>query len=402
MPWNDQSNGGPWGGSGGGGRGGPWGQGPRGPRGGGPRGPGQQPPDLEDLIRQMQDRFGKMFGGGRGGRGGGFAPIALVLIMALGAWVAWPGSGWYIVEANQVGVVLRFGKFHREEGNGFHLKLPYPLEVAETPAAEESQTARIDGSQRGQRGARSGQTSSETLMLTGDGNIVDLQFRVQWEVGNRPGDVADFLFKIDDPEGALLSVAESAMREIIGQTPLQPILANEIGDISRRVQALIQQTLDEYEAGIEIRNVIIERPALPSAENPGDRGNVERDPLAAFRDVENAEQERQRSIEDARATANRVVPEARGDAERIIQQANAYRDSVIAEAAGEAERFRLIYEQYRLAPEVTRQRMFLETLERVLGSSEKVIIDDEGGGVVPYLPLNELNRGGAGARTNNQ
>ncbi len=392
MPWNDSSNGGPWGSGGQGGRGGPWGQGPR---GGGPRGPGQQPPDLEDVIRQMQDRFRGFFGGG-GGKGAGFAPVALVLFLGLLAWVAWPGSGWYTVQSNEVGVVLRFGKFDRTNVPGFHFKLPYPLEVAETPAAEESRDTNIGGIPQGT--GRSGAANTETLMLTGDGNIVDLQFRVQWEIGDRPGDVANFLFKIDNPEGALESVAESAMREVIGQTPLQPILANEIADIGRRTQALIQKTLDEYEAGIQIRNVIIERPALPMGENPAAADDVTQSPLAAFRDVENAEQERQRSIEEARATANRVVPEARGRAERVIQEANAYRDSVIAEAAGESERFRLIYEQYRLAPEVTRQRMFLETLEKVLGASNKIIIDDESGeGVVPYLPLNELNRRPGGA-----
>ncbi len=389
MPWNDQSNGGPWGGQGG--RGGPWGQGPR---GGGPRGPGQQPPDLEDVIRQLQGRMRGIFGGGKGG-GGGFAPAALLIALALIVWVVWPGSGWYIVQPNEVGVVLRFGKFHREDPNGFHLKLPFPIERAETPTAQESRSTPIDGSSAVRRG-RAG-PSPDTLMLTGDGNIVDLQFTVQWEIGDRPGDVANYLFEIDEPEQALISVSESAMREVIGQTPLQPILANEIGDIRRQVQTLIQDTLDEYKSGIQIRNVIIERPTLPSAENQADRGNVERDPLAAFRDVENAEQERQRSIEDARAYANRVVPVARGEAEQIIQQANAYRDSVIAEAAGQSERFRLVYEQYRLAPEVTRQRMFLETLEKVLGRSEKVILDDQGGqGVVPYLPLNELNRRPAG------
>jgi modulator of FtsH protease HflK len=190
----------------------------------------------------------------------------------------------------------------------------------------------------------------------------------------------------------LRMVAESVMREVIGQSSVRPIISNEIGGIAARVREGMQATLDQYEIGIVVTEVAIDRPTLPQAQDPARRGDPTQDPLAAFRDVENAEQEKQKAIQDARAYANRVVPEARGNAQRLIEEANGYRESLVAEANGQAERFRSIYNEYRLAPQVTRQRMYLETMERVLGSADKILLDNEGSGVVPYLPLNELKR----------
>jgi membrane protease subunit HflK len=395
---SENRNGGPWGSGGGsGGGGGPWGQPPRGPRGGGggPRGGGggQTPPDLDDLIRQFQRALGRLLGsgGGRGGRGGSGAPILLVIALGLVVWVVWPGSGWYQVRPDQQGVVLRFGAFNRTTPPGAHLKLPIPFERVQLPNVTELNTVQIGVGREGVGTART-RTSSDTdsLMLTGDENIVDLSFTIQWVINTER--TTDFLFNLEEPREAVQAVSEAAMREVIGQTALQPIISQEIASVSGRVQAKIQETLDAYEAGVTITSVLIQRPTLPEADNPNDRGNVERDPRTAFLEVENAEQEKQKSIQDARAYSNSVIPDARGRAQQIVEEARGYRDSVIAEAAGDAERFDLIYEQYRLAPEVTRRRMFLETMEQVLRRANKVILDEGEGssGVVPYLPLNEL------------
>ena len=392
----EHRNGGPWGSGGGGG--GPWGQPPRGgPRGNGPRGGGSQPPpDLDDLIRQFQRGIGRLFGGsggGRGGRSGAGAPILIIMALAIIIWVVWPGSGWYQVAPSQQGVVLRFGAFDRSTGPGAHLKLPVPFERVLLPNVTQVNTVDVGDNRDGATAPRRTVGDTESLMLTGDENIVDLSFTVQWIINTEQ--TADYLFNLDDPDEAVSAVAESAMREIIGQTELQPIISEEIAGVAGRVQAKIQETLDAYQAGVTITDVLIQRPTLPEADNPADRGDVQRDPRAAFLDVENAEQEKQESIQIARAYANSVIPDARGGARGIVEQANAYRESVIAEAAGDAERFNLIYDQYRLAPDVTRRRMFLETMELVLRRSNKVILDEnsEGSnGVVPYLPLNELNQ----------
>ncbi|MCG8441376.1 MAG: FtsH protease activity modulator HflK, partial [Caulobacterales bacterium] len=351
------------------------------------------------FIRQLQRGLGGALGGGRGGRsGGGLGPMLLVLAVAIVIWVGLPNSGWFMVAPNQQGVILRFGDYHRSAGPGFHLKLPIPFERVLKPAVTQLNEIQIGGIADVPRG-RGASAETDSLMLTGDENIVDLEFTVQWVINTEA--TADYLFNIDNPDTVVRAVTESAMREVIGQTALQPIITEDIGGVARRVRDIVQATLNEYEAGVTITDVLVQRPTLPQAENPNDRGDVTRDPLAAYLDVENAQQENQKTIQDARAYANRVIPEARGDAQRIREAAAGYRDSVVAEAAGDAERFRLIYEQYRLAPQVTRQRMFLETMEKVLGASNKVILDEENGsgsGLVPYLPLNEFTRNQGASR----
>ncbi len=399
MPWNDNSNGGsPWG-SGQGGNKGPWGDKPRGQGGGGrgPQGGGQPPADLEDLVRQLQARFGGVFGGGSGGGrgrgGGGFGAFFLLIAIAIIAWFVWPGSGWYVVDSNQRGVVLRFGKVDRVQPAGFHFKLPYPIEVAETPQTARIQTEEIGG------------TVSDSLMLTGDQNIVELQFDIQWEVGNRDGDVERFLFRIDNPQDTLRSVAESAMREVVGQTRLQPVLQNDPA-IASQVRTVVQETLDQYEAGIRVVNVLVSTPNLPDqpvqvvARNEQGRpitqnGQVQTQnisPLRAFRDVQDARSEKETAIQNATAIANSIVPEARGRAERILAEGRAYRASVIAEARGEADRFLSIFEQYQQFPEVVRTQLHREAIERVLGRSDVIILDEGASGPIPYLSVNELTR----------
>ena len=371
MPWNDQSNGGgPWRG----GPQGPWGQPPRGGRGGG--GGGGQGPDLEDLIRQLQNRVRGLFGGGSGGRGAGPATIGLIVAFLGLVWVALPGSGWYLVQPDQQGVVLRFGQFDRVTPPGLNFKLPTPLETVELPAV--TVVHRVDvGFQEDERRGATRDIPGESLMLTGDENIVDIDFSVFWQIQ----DAREFLFEVRDPETAVKAVAESAMREVVGQNELEPIITRgrEIVEIDAR--ELIQSALDEYQTGILVTQVQLQKADPPARV------------IDAFRDVVNAGQDAEAAINQATAYRNQVVPEARGDAARIIQEAEAYREQTVADATGQAERFKLIYAEYAQAPDVTRQRMFLETMERVLGASNKIVIDDEAGsGVVPYLPLNELQR----------
>lgn len=378
MPWNDNA--------GGGGGGGPWGPGGgrkddnnpwgRGPGGNGRRGPGGEP-DLEDLIRQLQARLKGLFGGGKGsggGKAGGGIGIGVILAAAIGVWLVWPGSGWYVVGANEAGVVLRFGEYNRTTTPGFKLKLPYPVETVELPEVTDTKEMTIGTDQRG------------ITMLTQDENIVDLGFTVQWRVDTSyPDGVRDYLFNVRDVDGTVRAVAESAMREVAGTTALEPIITQGRVEVSQRTRTLMQETLDEYEAGVQVLNVNLQRAQAPEQV------------IDAFRDVDAAAQDAQRAQLNATSYANSIIPQARGEAARLIQGAQAYRESVIAEAQGQADRFVSIYTEFAQAPEVTRRRMYLETMERVLGRSDLIILDQQGGGAVPYLPLDQLGRNRAQA-----
>lgn len=374
MPWNDNAGGGgggPWG-SGGGRKddNNPWGQRPGGGRGRGPSGE----PDLEDLIRQLQDRLKGLFGGGKGsngsggggkgGKAGGIGIGAILAVIVL-AWVGF--TSWYVVAPQENGVVLRFGEYARTTGPGFRLKLPYPVETVLKPEVTRTQSIQIGTDQRG------------VTMLTQDENIVDLGFTVQWRVDPSEGGVRDFLFNVRDVREAVAAVSESAMREVVGTSQLQPIITTGRVEVSQRARALIQETLDEYEAGVQVLNVNLQRAQAPEQV------------IDAFRDVDAAAQDAERMRLNATAYANSVIPQARGEAARLVQSAQAYRESVIAEAQGQADRFVAIYTEYAQAPEVTRRRMYLETMERVLGRSDLIILDQQGG-AVPYLPLDQLGR----------
>ncbi|MEC7163565.1 MAG: FtsH protease activity modulator HflK [Pseudomonadota bacterium] len=276
----------------------------------------------------------------------------------------------------------RFGKFLTQTSPGLNYHLPWPIETAITPKV--TTVNRVDIGMRGGLEERRGSNAvtrdvpEESLMLTGDENIVDVDFSVFWVITNAP----DFLFNIQNPTGTVKAVAESTMREIIGQNDIQPILTEQRQKNEEQVKALMQQTLDSYGAGIGITQVKMQKVDPPAAV------------IDAFRDVQAARADQERARNEANSYANRVVPEAQGEAVRIRREAEAYRAQTVAEADGEATRFASIYDEYRNARGVTRQRMFLETLERVLGNTNKVIIDQEGGGsgVVPYLPLDQLNR----------
>ncbi len=366
MPWSSQNGGG----GGWKGGGGPWGPGPSG---------GGQSPDLEELLKRSQDRLKQAMPGG--GIGGGFLALILLVVAAVVGFYSFTVS----VQPNQEGVVLRFGELNRKLTPGLKFRWPYPVETVYLP--QKTNVNRVEVGLRASVGSSVfGTTTSsvvrdvpeESLMLTGDENIIDVDFVVLWRIM----DSADFLFNIQNPEATVKDVAESAMREVVGQNNIQPILTRSRHETEESVRGLMQRTLDHYGAGVEVTQVQMQKVDPPS------------EVIAAFRDVQAARADQERLQNEADAYANRVVPEARGDAQRILQGAEGYKQQTVAEASGRTDRFLKVYEEYAKAPEVTRKRMFLETMERVFGGTEKIIIDNsaQGAGVVPYLPLNELNR----------
>jgi membrane protease subunit HflK len=363
MPWNNQGgNGGGWQGGGGGNRG-PWGQGPS----------GQQPPNLEDIIKKGQDKLKNSLPGG----GGGTFGILVILFVAIAGWLA---SGFYTVEANQQGVVLRFGEKVALTQPGLNYHLPYPIETVEKPNVTEVNSIEIGFRQS--RGGGSASYAPESLMLTGDENIINIGFTVLWRIANG----SDFLFNVAQQELTIKAVAESAMREVIGRADLSYAITEGRSAIELEVQDKLQNVVDAYGLGVEISEVKLQESEPPQQV------------IDAFRDVQAAVADKERAQNEALAYANDIVPRARGEAEQIRQEAEGYRQQVIAEAEGEAARFISIYDEYKKAPEVTRQRIYIETLQEVLKGKNKVIIDSKTGGgqgVVPYLPLNELQNKGA-------
>jgi membrane protease subunit HflK len=356
--------------------GGPWGQGPKGPWGSGPQSSGPRPPDLEDLFRRGQDRLQSLLPGGHFSAMG----IALLVVAAVAIWLL---SGFFRVQSEELGVVLRFGKHVRTVQPGLNYHLPYPIETVLLPKALRVSTLsigmRYDESRRGGGGYRD--VPEESLMLTGDENIVDVDFTVLWRI--KPDGVGDFLFNIQNPEGTVKAVAESAMREVIGRTNIQPILTGARTTTEAAVQELMQKTLDGYKSGVLVQQVQMQKVDPPAQV------------IDAFRDVQAARADLERLQNEAQTYANRVVPDARGRASQILQVAQGYKEQAVAEAKGQTARFLKVYDEYKKAPDVTRQRIYLETMERVLGPADKVVIDpgtSGGPGVVPYLPLTDLSR----------
>jgi membrane protease subunit HflK len=365
MPWSNQSGGGPWGQGGGSGGGGPWGSGPKGGGAGGP-------PDLEEILRRSQDRLKTFIPGGAsfGGK-----TLAAVLLAAVVLWLA---TGFYTVRPNEVGINMIFGRYTGSTGEGLRYNLPYPIGQVVKPDVRARRTIPI-GYRPGAQG-RGRDVLEESLMLTSDENIVDIDFDVQWSVN--PARAQDFVFNLQNPEGTIKAVAESAMREVMGRRQIQNILTTEQGSISTEVKDIVQQTLDAYGSGVvvEVVQLIAVQPPAQVRE--------------AFFDVNAAQQDAERVQNEARTFASQVVPRARGEAAQKVQQAEAYREQAVAEATGQASRFTQVYDEYRKAPAVIRERIFLETMERVLGGMDKIIIDQsgQGSGVVPYLPLTEMQR----------
>ncbi len=372
MPWNNQGGG--W--QGGGGQG-PW---------GGRPGGGQQPPDLEELLRRSQEKVKKIFPGG-GGPGGGFSlggggskkPFILIPLILLGLWLA---SGLYRVQQEERGVVLRFGKQVALRDPGLHWHWPSPIETVLTPKVTRVNRVEVGFRSAGGAIGRSDgvrDMNNESLMLTGDENIVDINFVVLWFI-DRP---EDFLFKIRDPEITVKAVAESVVREIIGQTPFAEATTEGRKKIEDRAREEIQTTLDSYGAGISVQEVQVQKVDPPD------------EVIDAFRDVQRAQADRERAQNEAETYQNDILPRARGDAVKLEQQAEAYAQEVVARAEGDAQRFIAVYNEYAKAPDVTTRRLYIETMEDVLSNMNKVLIDGSAGsagGVVPYLPLPELER----------
>src|SRR5215467_4262547 len=349
MPWKNQG-------------GGPWGSGPKGPWGSGPQPVGPRPPDLEDLLRRGQDRLQQLLPGGY------FSGVGIAVIV-LFAIVIWAASGIFRVQSEELGVVLRFGKYVRDAEPGLRYHLPYPIETVLLPKALRVSTISIgmtliDDPTR--RGRTMRDVPEESLMLTGDENIVD----------------ADFMFNIQNPEGTVKAVAESAMREIVGKSNIQPILTGARTTTEIAVQQLMQRTLDNYGSGIQITQVQMQKVDPPAQV------------IDSFRDVQAARADLERLQNEAQTYANRVVPDARGRAAQILQAGEGYEQQAMAEARGQSARFLKVYEEYNKAKDVTRERIYLETMERILGGADKLVYDGGSsagqGGVVPYLPLSEL------------
>jgi modulator of FtsH protease HflK len=323
---------------------------------------GGQGPDLEEMMRRMQERFRGNGGGNdaaaRFGRGAG----VLGAILAAG----WLASGVYVINEGEQGVVTTFGAFTSVANPGLGAHWPWPVQSIRIEPVSLQRQAEI-----GQRNGKS--YREESSMLTRDQSIVDVNFIVQWRIK----DIKSYVFNVRSPDELVFAVAESAMREVVGQRDLDQIITTQRSEVQNSTRELMQRTLDSYKVGVEIAQVQLQSAAAPA------------EVIDAFNDVLRAEQEAEATINEANSYRNQIVPQARGDAQKQLQDASAYREQVVREAKGEAARFNQIYEQYRLNPRVTRQRLYLETVERVYGGANKVIVDGKAGSL-NYLPLDRL------------
>ncbi len=378
MPWNDNKggSGGPWGGGGSSNNNGesPWGRPPGGGSGGpkpsgGGSGGNKDRPDLEETLRRMQERFRRKGGGnGPGGSGGGgargFGVTGLVILLVI-ALVGWVFTGIYQVDERQRAVVLRFGTIHRTEDPGFRIRLPSPIEQHYIVAVNTVLSTEIGGA------------GEPNLMLTGDENIVDIDFVINWRIAQP----RDYLFNVVDEQNGrnelIEQIGQSAMREVVGTSAFEPITTGDRTGVELRVRQLMQDTLNSYQAGIEVDSISLRGASAPE------------EVVSVQREVSSAEQNKAKREADAIAYRNKVVPEAEGRARALLQEAEGYKTATVATARGEADRFNLIYNEYRSAPRVTRERMFLETMERVLGRTDNIILDTKAG-TVPILPLDQL------------
>lgn len=355
MTWNNQG-GGPWRQSGQG----PWGKGPA----------GSPPPNnIDDVLGRIRDALGKLTpGGGRG-------PVGLALL-AIVLWFAF--DSFYSVQPNEIGLNLVFGKFTGKTTAGLNANWPWPIgSYIKLPVFEQKITEvgyRADGSD----------VLAESQMLTGDQNIVQVKFRVSWQIDSAKPE--DYAFNVLSPPNTVKAVAESIMREVVGLKTIDGILTSDRKSIEPDVQARMQKVLDAYQVGVQVKQVQLQSVDAPSQV------------LAAYRDVTAAQQDQQRAVNEAETYANQKVPEAQGAAARIVAQANAYKEQTVAEAKGLTSRFNQVYEQYKNAPAVTRQRLYLETMERVLGGMNKTILDTSAGNApLPYLSLDALSPKAGGA-----
>ena len=370
MPWNNQGGGGnnqgPWGG-------GPSGPGDNNPWGGGQRPQPPRPPELDKMLSDMQNRFKRFLPGGGGSKGRSGGALILIIILLLAGWAI---TGFYRVNPQQQGVVLRFGEWVRTTSPGLHYHLPSPIETVLTPEVTRDNRLEIGFRDIAGRSTSRRDIADESQMITGDENIVDIDFVVFWRIA----DAGAYLFNLADPDETIKVAAEAVMREIIGQTAIQTVLTEGRENVQVAVRQKLQELLDEYKAGIRVREV-----QLLAVDPPADV-------IDAFNDVQRARQDRDRLKNEAEAFRNDIVPRARGEAARLIAEAEAYREEVVNRAQGDASRFDQVYNAYEMDKDVTRERIYIETIEEVFGNIEKIIIDEDGQSVVPYLPLKELGK----------
>ncbi len=349
---------------GGGGGQGPWGRGPA----------GGSPPDLEEMLRKGQDRFKKIVPGGLGGKGG----IAIIAVIAL---VLWAFTGVYQVQPDEQGVELRFGKLSETTVPGVHWRWPAPIGTVLKPKITQINTITIGFVKAGVDGGRGRDRDvpEESLMLTGDQNIIDIHVEVFWRIKS----ATDYLFEIRDPRATVKLAAESAMREIIGNTDIQQALTEARQPIEQAARKLLQTILDDYKSGIEVTLAQLQDVRPPPQV------------VDAFDDVQRALQDKDRQKNEAESYRNDIIPRARGEAAKVVQAAEGYKREVVARAEGDAKRFISVYNEYKLAKDVTTQRLYLETLEEIMRRTNKIIIDSGAAGsqgVVPYLPLPEVQK----------
>ena len=369
MSWDNQGGGGPWGNNGGSGS--PWG------RGTGGQGGGQTPPDIDEVIRRGQAKLKGLLPKGFGGWKAGI----LIAVVLLGIWAA---NGFYRVQPNEEGVPVLLGRFVGTTTNpGLHWNWPAPIGKVYTPDVTAENRIEIGlrtSGESSRRGASVRDMAEESQMITGDENIVDIDFVVFWRISDAP----NYLFNIRNPDETVKMAAESVMRAIIGQTPIQEALTSRREDIEARTLSSLQKLMSEYQAGIQVRQVQLLAVLPPK--------NV----IDAFDEVSRARQDMDRLKNEAEAFRNDIVPRARGEAQQLLQGAEAYRQEVVNRAQGDANRFNSVYQAYRQSKDVTTTRIYLETLESIFSNVNKVIIDSEvgkaGGGVVPYLPLPEIKK----------
>ena len=362
------------------------------PRQGEGNGSAGGPPELDEVLNEFRKKFSSIFSGGRRGsqrgappppdkqksaRGGFRRPnrtlIGLIIIVALGVWGA---SGLYVVEQGEQAVELRFGEYTQTKGAGLRWHIPTPIEEALIVNVQKVNTVEV-GYRVSERNRAITPVTREALMLTADENIIDIQFAVQYDVK----DPKDLLFNVSDPVHLVVRQAtESAVREIVGGNTMDFAITEGRAEIAQGTKVLLQDILDRYRTGVNVRAVEMQN-AQPPAEVK-----------AAFDDAVKAREDEERLKNEAEAYANDIIPRARGQAARIVEEAQAYRASVIARAEGEASRFQQIYEEYRKAPEITRDRLYLESVEQVLINSTKLIVDQEGGNNILYLPLDQIMR----------
>jgi len=369
MPWSNQNgnngkgshdnNQNPWGKQGGGGN-------------------NQTPPDLDEVIRRLQERFGGFFGGGgnNGSNSGGDFNINknMITVLLAGLFVVWAASGFYMVAADEEAVVLRFGKHTSTEGPGLNWAIPYPVDKVEKMPVTSVQRLELGFRQFGDGSIR--KRTNESLMLTKDENIVDISFIVQYKIKS----AEDFLFNIDHGTKTVRDAAEAAIREVIGRTLIDDVLTTKKAEVEIETQDLIQEILDSYKAGISVSTVKLQDVQPPERV------------IREFKDVASAREDKERAKNEAQAYANDIIPKSRGESKKIVLDAEAYAKQVVERAKGEGARFESLLTAYKMAPEVTRKRLYMDTMEQVMSKAEKTIIDGAvAGKVLPYLPLNRAS-----------